>query len=216
MGEAGGAKVHWACFLTARLRGRRFNSRVDEQINPGRGLLHLNCVLVGLAIRTPMEAFDAAAHALSTAHGIDATALAWRLARREGRGSTALGAGAAMPHADTFGTTRPHAAFIRSVLPIDFFPTVDQTPVHDVLVLVAPRPATAVHHQMLSHYRALFADKDFHTRLRECEDREAIWHLWREREWNRDPHRHAFNAARPAKRRRRLVAITPQDSLTAS
>ena len=193
-----------------------FQWAVDEPLNSQRALLHLDCVLPDLTIRTPMQAFGIAAQALAAVHGIGGEALAQRLSHREGRGSTALGAGVAMPHADAWGTTRPLAAYIRSSIPIDFFPTVDRGPVHDVLVLVAPRPATGVHHQMLLHYRALLTDPDFQARLHECEDRQAIWQLWREREWNRDPHRLAAAIARPAKRRHRATASAAEEPLTAS
>jgi PTS system nitrogen regulatory IIA component len=202
-------------FLTAHLRAARFNACVDEPFNAGRGLLHLDCVLTDADIATPVEAFEVAARMLAAAHGLDARALADRLCQREGRGSTALGNGIALPHADAWGTSRPHAAFVRSLRPLGFFPTIDREPVHEVLVLVAPRPATGLHHMMLQHYRALAGDAGFRASLRDCADPEAIWRLFREHEWNRDPRRDDAALRRKSKRRPAAPPIA-SSPLTAS
>lgn len=173
--------------LTAHLRGRGCNPAVDQEVNVGRGLLRLDCVLAGSEAATPQDVFACAARALQAAHGINAETLVQRLCVREGKGSTALGGGLALPHAATWGLTRPHAAFVRSVRPITFFPTRDQRPVHDVLVLAVPRPATALHHAMLHHYEMLLTDASFREQLRAAQDAAAIWRLFREREWDREP-----------------------------
>lgn len=161
-----------------------------------RGLLQLDCVLLNSAARSPQEAFDEAAFLLGAAHGLRVDAFAERLAAREVRASTALGGGIAIPHADSFTITRPRAAFVRSRHSMGFVSTPDGAPVREVFVLAAPRPAMALHREMLLHYRALLTNAAFLTRLRTASEREQVWRLFREHECSVDPHAHG----RPARR----------------
>ena len=54
------------------------------------------------------------------------------------------------------------------------------------IVLVAPRPATAVYSHMLHHYRRLAGTAAFRAKLGACADEAAVWQLMREHEWNRE------------------------------
>lgn len=166
------------------LRGSRSNRGVDREVGLGRGLLHLECILMDIAARELRDALAAAAHALGRVHGIAPDALCERLCNREARRSSALGDGIALPHADMWGTTRPRAAYVRLAAPLQFGEGRTKREVQDLLVLVAPRPATAIHHAMLQHYRRLLEDADFLRRLRACPDAAEVWWLLREHEWS--------------------------------
>src|SRR5690606_6240548 len=109
-------------------------------------------------------------------------ALLERLWRRERRGSTVLGQGMAIPHADMWGLMRPHAAFVRLQRPCLFH----RSPVQHLLVLVAPRPALAIDRSMLQYYSKLLLDPDFRARLDAAAGATALWHALREAEWPRD------------------------------
>ena len=177
---------------------------MDWEVNVGKGLLHLDCVVAQSEVTSPQEAFARVAQALQSAHGIAAASLVERLCLREGKGSTAMGHGFALPHAATWGLTSPHAAYLRSARPIAFFHTSDNLPVHDMLVLVVPRPATALHHAMLQHYEAMLARPDFRAQLVEAQDAPGIWRLFREHEWDREPR------PRKAVRRPAKLLLTPR------
>ncbi|TWO65522.1 PTS sugar transporter subunit IIA [Caenimonas sedimenti] len=160
---------------------------MNWQATINRGLLRQECIVCDAAVATTAQAFQLAAATLSEAHGVDALQLVRRLCAREGRRSTVVGDGIATPHADAWGLTRPQAAFVRSTAPIDFLGTIDGVAVHEVLVLVAPRPATGVHSAMLQHYRALLRSPGFRDRLRAAREPLLLWRLFREHEWSSEP-----------------------------
>lgn len=84
--------------------------------------------------------------------GPGAAEIAACLARREARDSTALGRGAALPHAHVPRLRAPLAVYLRSAQGIRFG-AADGHPVHDLLALLVPRPATAAHFDLLGRLR---------------------------------------------------------------
>jgi PTS system nitrogen regulatory IIA component len=159
---------------------------VDWDVAIARGLLRLDCIAFEDEAATPVRAFEAAARLLGEAHGVNAPALVQRLVAREARGSSVVACGIAIPHADSWGITRPQAAYLRSKRPLEFLQTAGREPVHDMLVLVAPRPATAIYTHMLKHYHTLAASARFRAALHACASAEELWKLMRENEWNRE------------------------------
>ncbi|QJW84983.1 PTS transporter subunit EIIA [Ramlibacter terrae] len=187
--------------LTLFLRPAPSNGRVDPEVVGRKGLLHLQCVLASSAATTPEGALEQAAAALHAVHGIDPQALLERLSRRERRGSTVLGKGVAIPHADMWKLGRPQAAFVRLQRPC----LVHRSLVSCFFVLVAPRPALAVDRAMLQYYSRLLVDDDFQRRLHGAFGATDLWRAFREAEWPRDA-----SAVRPRKR----GAAGAYDSLT--
>lgn len=161
---------------------------MDLDVVGRKGLLHLQCVLASSAATTAEGALAQAAAALHAAHAIDPAALLERLARRERRGSTVLGKGVALPHADMYKLSRPQAAFVRMQRPC----LVHRSLVSYFFVLVAPRPALAVDRAMLQYYSRLLLDPDFQQRLERAFGATDLWRAFREAEWPRDA-----SAARP-------------------
>ena len=183
---------------------------MNAEITFDRSLLNPACVLMDVDITSPQEAFQLAADALHSAHGINAATLVRRLSLREGRGSTAVGSGIAIPHADSWGLTKPRAAFVRSTRAMGFFQMKDERPVREVLILVAPRPAMAIHHSMLSHYHALLGNIEFREQLQACVHARQVWKLFRENEWNSNAHDLAPRARHNKLARRNVREVDEQ------
>jgi PTS system nitrogen regulatory IIA component len=95
------------------------------------------------------------------------------LMQREKLGSTALGAGIAIPHGKLAKLDRIHGVFARLERPIDF-EALDGQPVDLVFVLLAPEAAGADHLKALSRIARLLRDQQFANQLRDAPDANAI------------------------------------------
>ena len=98
------------------------------------------------------------------------------LARREARGSTALGRGAALPHADVPRLRAPVAIFLQ-VEPGIHFGASDGIPVSNILALLVPRPATAAHFELLSRLTQRFRHPALREELGLCTDPQLVCEL---------------------------------------
>ncbi len=147
-----------------------------------KNLLAPECIALDLPVAHAEQAMEEAGKLFHAVHGLRRQDVTQRLWRRERRPSTALGYGVALPHADVHGLTRPVAAFLRSRQPLPF-EAPDRQPVRDLLVLLVPRPATAVHFELLSHYLRLLGQAGFRDRLAACADQSAVWRLFEQHEW---------------------------------
>ena len=95
------------------------------------------------------------------------------LMQREKLGSTALGAGIAIPHGKLAKLNRIHGVFARLERPIDF-EALDGQPVDLVFVLLAPEAAGADHLKALSRIARLLRDQQLANQLRDAVDATAI------------------------------------------
>jgi PTS system nitrogen regulatory IIA component len=95
------------------------------------------------------------------------------LMQREKLGSTALGAGIAIPHGKLPKLDRIYGVFARLERPIDF-EALDGQPVDLVFVLLAPESAGADHLKALSRIARLLRDPQLANQLRDASDAEAI------------------------------------------
>lgn len=80
---------------------------------------------------------------------LDATALARALAEREAVGSTAVGAGVALPHCRLFGLDQLFLAVARHPRGVDFG-AADGAPVRLFLVILSPAEAPSAHLRLLA------------------------------------------------------------------
>jgi nitrogen PTS system EIIA component len=119
-------------------------------------------VALGIALPDKQTALQAIGQLAQRRGGPSVGEIARRLARREARGSTALGRGAALPHADVPRLRTPVAVYLRCESGIDFGST-DGIPVSDILALLVPRPATAANFELLGRLTRRFS----HPALRE-------------------------------------------------
>jgi PTS system nitrogen regulatory IIA component len=95
------------------------------------------------------------------------------LLQREKLGSTALGAGIAIPHGKLPTLDRIYGLFARFERPIDF-EALDGQPVDLVFVLLAPEAAGADHLKALSRIARLLRDQQLANQLRDAPDAETI------------------------------------------
>jgi nitrogen PTS system EIIA component len=122
-------------------------------------LFSLDCIALDSPANTRADAFTAAGELFAKHAGIDSNAVVGFLNDREELGSTALGAGVAIPHGRVKGLKQPIAAFIKLRNPIDFAAP-DGEPVSILIFLLVPEKATQQHLEILSSIAQLLSDAD--------------------------------------------------------
>lgn len=122
-------------------------------------LFALDCIALNNPAKNRADAFAAAGDLFAKRTGIDASAIIGFLNAREDLGSTALGAGVAIPHGRVKGLKQPIAAFINLKDPIDFSAP-DAEPVSLLIFLLVPEKATQQHLEILSSIAQLLSDSD--------------------------------------------------------
>ena len=125
-------------------------------------LTHLftsNCIALDNPAKSRADAFAAAGDLFAKHIGIDASAVIEFLNTREDLGSTALGAGVAIPHGRVKGLKQPSAAFMRLKEPIEFAAP-DGEPVSILIFLLVPEKATQQHLEILSSIAQLLSNAD--------------------------------------------------------
>ena len=95
---------------------------------------------------------------------------------RERLGSTAIGAGVAIPHGRIEGLENSLGAFIRLQEAVDFDAS-DGGPVDLLFALVVPSQCAEEHLAILATLAERFSDASLCTALREAEDRQRIYEL---------------------------------------
>lgn len=118
-----------------------------------------DCIALDNPAKSRSDAFAAAGNLFAKQVGIEATAVVEFLNAREDLGSTALGAGVAIPHGRVKGLKQPSAAFIRLKDPIEFAAP-DGQPVSTLIFLLVPEKATQQHLEILSSIAQLLSDAD--------------------------------------------------------
>ena len=135
-------------------------------------LTHLftpNCIALDNPAKSRADAFAAAGDLFAKQVGIDASAVIEFLNTREDLGSTALGAGVAIPHGRVKGLKQPSAAFMRLKEPIEFAAP-DGEPVSILIFLLVPEKATQQHLEILSSIAQLLSDADARSFLSSSND----------------------------------------------
>ena len=103
---------------------------------------------------------------------IDSTTLLESLTRREKLGSTAVGNGIAIPHANVTSIEKPYVFVSTLAHGLDFNSPDDQ-PVDIIFLLVAPENNGSEHLQALAFISRLLRNKDLTTKLRGCKNTES-------------------------------------------
>lgn len=125
-------------------------------------LTHLfapDCIALDVPAKSRADAFAAAGELFAQKTGISANSVVEFLNAREDLGSTALGAGVAIPHGRVKGLKQPSAAFIRLQEPIEFAAP-DSEAVSLLIFLLVPEKATQQHLEILSSIAQLLSDGD--------------------------------------------------------
>lgn len=121
-------------------------------------------IVLGLNASNKTQALAQIAAVLERQHQIGRGLIYESLCEREQLGSTGLGQGVAIPHAQIKGLRHPMTAFVRLNFPIDF-DAPDGKPVSEIFVLLVPRNATLDHLQMLADVTEMLCDDRFREQL---------------------------------------------------
>ena len=104
--------------------------------------------------------------------GINSRELFENLTKREKLGSTAVGNGIAIPHANVNNIDKPYVFVSTLVNGLDFNST-DDRPVDIIFLLIAPNNKGSEHLQALALISRLLRNKELTTKLRGCKSAES-------------------------------------------
>ena len=104
--------------------------------------------------------------------GINSRTLLENLTKREKLGSTAVGNGIAIPHANVANIDRPFVFVSTLINGLDFNST-DDLPVDIIFLLIAPDNKGSEHLQALALISRLLRNKELTTKLRGCKTAES-------------------------------------------
>jgi PTS system nitrogen regulatory IIA component len=130
-------------------------------------------VIPSLKATTKKQALQELAAKAAALTGIDQHVIFEALFQREQLASTGYGRGIAIPHVRLPGLPRVIALFARTEDPIAF-DSVDGEPVDLFFLLLAPEHAGADHLKALARVSRLLRDPQSITKLRSCDDRDAL------------------------------------------
>lgn len=126
------------------------------------------CTIANLAARNKAQALAELAGAIAAA-GLDRNTVEAVLLERERMGSTAVGAGYAIPHGKVPALEKMLLVFARSVAGIDFSAP-DGRKCHYFFVVLAPEGAAGQHLGLLGAIARLARDAAFTSRLRQAQN----------------------------------------------
>ena len=133
-------------------------------------LLARACTHCDLSATSKKRALELAAESIAEHHPpLEADAIFDALMARERLGSTAVGAGVAIPHCRLDVCTAPIAALLRLEAPVDF-DAPDREPVDLLFVLVVPGEAHEEHLQLLASAARALNEPRYRTALRGASD----------------------------------------------
>jgi nitrogen PTS system EIIA component len=159
-------------------RGEAHGERKAAYGNTVAQLLSEEHVLLGLDIAEREALFVQLGQLVERLCGLPATNVAASLAARETLGSTGLGQGVAVPHAQIKGLRSAMVLYVRPLAPIAF-DAPDGNPVTDVVALFVPEWANATHLHLLADVAERFCDQHFRERLHACADARTVCQLFR-------------------------------------
>ena len=140
-----------------------------------------DCIALNHPATSRADAFAAAGDLFFKKVDISTASVVEFLNAREDLGSTALGAGVAIPHGRVKGLKQPSAAFIRLKTPIEFAAP-DGEPVSILIFLLVPEKATQQHLEILSSIAQLLSDADTRQFLSSASDPLKVCELLQQRD----------------------------------
>ncbi|MER2604485.1 MAG: PTS sugar transporter subunit IIA [Siculibacillus sp.] len=137
-------------------------------------LLELEAVLPIVRAASKKQALQEIAVRAARLTGHDEIDVFERLSHRERLGSTGIGHGIAIPHADVPGLERTVGIFARLERPVDF-EAIDEQPVDLLFTLLSPIGAGADHLKALARVARVLRDAAMVAKLRATADPAALW-----------------------------------------
>lgn len=132
-----------------------------------------DCIALHSPAKNRAEAFALAGSLFSKRLNLSSDLIVSFLNAREDLGSTALGAGVAIPHGRVKGLKEPVAALVRLNTPIEFAAP-DGLPVSILIFLLVPEKATQQHLEILSSIAQLLSDPDTRSKINAESDPEKV------------------------------------------
>jgi PTS system nitrogen regulatory IIA component len=159
---------------------RSLNAGLVERSSSDQALQSL-CpreIALGVDLRDKRSTLEFASTLVECSLGLGGGPVLRALLRREEAGSTALGAGIAIPHARIPGIERPVTVFLRGNSPIPF-DAPDGKSVPDILVILVPADgATEEHLRLLALVAEMFSDRAFRARLSAATEPSDVWSVF--------------------------------------
>lgn len=132
--------------------------------------IHKKAVLLNMASSTKSGALDELVELLCSVYRLKKREIILdAIVAREGKQSTGIGMGLAVPHAKTPVVDRLYVAFGRSVEGIEF-DSVDGDKARIFFILVSPRDVSGPHIKALAGISRLIKHEDFRDSLLACSD----------------------------------------------
>lgn len=103
---------------------------------------------------------------------VDERVLLENLTKREKLGSTAVGNGIAIPHANVFNIEKPQVLVATLSKGLDFY-AIDEQPVDVIFLLLAPNEKSSEHLQALALISRLLRNNELTNKLRGCKNAES-------------------------------------------
>jgi PTS system nitrogen regulatory IIA component len=145
-------------------------------MNALTNLFALDRIALNSPCKNRAEVFAAVGQLFAEQAGLEAQAIVGFLDAREDLGSTALGAGVAIPHGRVKGLKNPIAAFVKLKEPIEFAAP-DGEAVSILIFLLVPEKATQQHLEILSSIAQLLSDQDARKSLASEDSPEKVCQL---------------------------------------
>ena len=142
-----------------------------------KDLLKKDLMILDLKASTKMEAIDEMIARLKEKNIIsDEVIFKNLILKREGKSSTGLGEGIAMPHAKTSVVNTPSVLFARSNKGVDY-DALDGEPVHIFFMIAASEGAHDLHIETLAKLSKMLLNDDFTKGLMTCETPDEVYAL---------------------------------------
>lgn len=139
--------------------------------------LALDGVELDLVARTKSEVLEHLALRAGAATGRSAAEIARALGDRERLGSTGVGSGVALPHADIRGLAGPVALFARLAEPVDW-DAIDDHPVDLVVVVLSPSLEGCGSPHLLANFARVLRNPSVRKKLASCSSADRIGEIF--------------------------------------
>ena len=139
-------------------------------------LLRRDAVAARVSAGSKRQALHAVADVAARRLGMPVQTLLSALNAREKHGSTGIGQGVAVPHANVEGLEHPVGVFVKLETPVPF-DAVDDRPVDLIFGLFAPKDAGVEHLQALAKVSRLLRQGELREQLRQAGSADAVFAL---------------------------------------
>jgi len=135
-------------------------------------MLNDNSFLVGFEATSKKHILNELCKLANKNFNVDERVLLENLTKREKLGSTAVGNGIAIPHANVFHIEKPKVLVATLSKGLDFY-AIDEQPVDVIFLLLAPNEKSSEHLQALALISRLLRNNELTNKLRGCKNAES-------------------------------------------